>query len=109
MSDLFNWYIVGSTIRGDVCVRHYRKNEYIQEKIANKSMEYIKKRDAEDKSRAFVFIQEPIKTYDAESGIVTTRNGSEYVLHNMDSYFVLRKQEQLSALARYISHDRRDR
>lgn len=103
MTDLFNWYVVGTSIRGDACLHHYRREEYIQEKLAYKSPDLIAKKDKGDRSRVFMYVQEQIKGYNNSTNTVTTRLGNTYELQNIDSYFLPRRHEQISILSKFTS------
>lgn len=85
---IFNWYVTkGKMLCGDVCVRPYRHEEYIKEKLNGTNHDAIRKKDKGCLERSFVFVQEPIAKYESVRGNVHTRHGV-YSLVNMDSYFI---------------------
>lgn len=100
--DIFNWYVVGNSIRGDICVRKYRHDSFVVEKMAYRSPDYIAKRDQEDKSRYLVYVQDKIVRYCPDEQYVETPQGMKYVLRNMDAYFLARKDEQYACLRTFV-------
>jgi aspartate/glutamate racemase len=93
--DIFNWYLKGSTLYGDVLISsNIREAEYISDKERHIGHAAIAKKDEKHRNknphtvykRQFEAIEE--RVIDAGcSDVVHTCTGVELVLRNMDGFF----------------------
>jgi endo-alpha-1,4-polygalactosaminidase (GH114 family) len=102
---IFNWYILGDLLCGDLCLVTMRHNEYISEKNTYKTPEYIQKRDQKWRKkqplayRFHEFVQISVLSITNKNIATIIRNGREQqiVLQNMDGFFYFnetRKKKQ---------------